>query len=322
MFILRDADNNGEYYSRAGQFEFDNVGNLVNQDGLEVQGRAINTDGSMGPVGTITIPADLSPPNPTSEIVISMNLDSSAAVGETFDTTVTTYDSLGNSVELTMNFQRTADGWAYYVSSSSGDVDNGAGFDPADVTTWPSEICFDVNGAYSAADSTPATTSHDITIQNLDPADTPMTISWMDLDTTVTGYAGTSVKTAQTQNGFPSGLLQSISVDDDGIFSALYSNGTVTPFAQILLADFASYTGLSKQGGNLYTSTLASGQAVQIEPNSAGVGSIAPSSLEMSNVDLATEFVELITTQRGFQANSKVITTSDEVLSDLINIKR
>ena len=111
-------------------------------------------------------------------------------------------------------------------------------------------------------------------------------------------------------------------IDEDGVFTGLYSNGTMLSFAQVALADFASYSGLLKQGSNLFTSSLASGQAVILAPNQGGVGSIAPSSLEMSNVDLADEFVKLITTQRAFQANSKVITTSDEVLSDLINIKR
>jgi flagellar hook protein FlgE len=155
-----------------------------------------------------------------------------------------------------------------------------------------------------------------------------MDFTWRFMDTTgatdgsVTSYAGNSAKNSQTQNGYPTGMLQGISVDEDGIFTGLYSNGTMLSFAQTALADFASYSGLQKQGSNLFSSSLASGQAVVLAPNQGGVGSIAPSSLEMSNVDLATEFVELITTQRAFQANSKVITTSDEVLSELINIKR
>jgi flagellar hook protein FlgE len=88
-------------------------------------------------------------------------------------------------------------------------------------------------------------------------------------------------------------MLQGISIDNDGVFTALYSNGTMSPFAQVALADFASYAGLAKQGSNLFTSSLASGQPVITTPNSAGVGAIAGSSLEMSNVDLAQEFVAL-----------------------------
>jgi flagellar hook protein FlgE len=113
-----------------------------------------------------------------------------------------------------------------------------------------------------------------------------------------------------------------VSVDEDGYFTGIYSNGSMIPFAQLALADFPSYSGLAKQGGNLYAESLASGQALVGPPNSAGMGSIAPSTLEMSNVDLGTEFVEMITTQRAFQANSKVITTSDEILAELLNIKR
>jgi flagellar hook protein FlgE len=111
-------------------------------------------------------------------------------------------------------------------------------------------------------------------------------------------------------------------VDEDGTFSGIYSNGSTIAFAQMAIANFASLQGLAKQGSNLYAESLASGQPVITAPGNAGAGSIAPSTLEMSNVDLAQEFVELITTQRAFQANSKVITTSDEVLAELINIKR
>jgi flagellar hook protein FlgE len=113
-----------------------------------------------------------------------------------------------------------------------------------------------------------------------------------------------------------------VSVDEDGYFTGIYSNGSMIPFAQLALADFASYSGLGKQGSNLYAESLSSGQALIGPPNSAGRGSIASSTLEMSNVDLGTEFVEMITTQRAFQANSKVITASDEILAELLNIKR
>jgi flagellar hook protein FlgE len=111
-------------------------------------------------------------------------------------------------------------------------------------------------------------------------------------------------------------------VDSEGIFSALYTNGTMTPFYQIVLADFPSYQGLAKIGNNLYTETLVSGPPLSGIPGSSGLGAISPNSLEMSNVDLAEEFVKMITTQRAFQANSRVITTSDEILAELMNIKR
>ena len=101
-----------------------------------------------------------------------------------------------------------------------------------------------------------------------------------------------------------------------------YSNGQLTPLFQLALAEFPSYHGLTKMGNNLYAESLASGQALPGVPGSGALGSISPSAIEMSNVDLAQEFVKMITTQRAFQANSRVITTSDEVLTELINIKR
>jgi flagellar hook protein FlgE len=320
MFIVRDPTDGGQFYTRAGQFEFDRDSYLITQDGLRVQGYSIDAAGNVGTMGNIQQPPGMSVPQATSEITMALNLDSGAAVADTFDTTMTVYDSLGNPVELTFNFTRTAAGWDYYASSSAGTV-------TAPVSGTPYAMVFDANGALVPASCTPPNADPTITVTGLTPA-SPLSISWTILDTagatdgSITGYAATSVKTSQTQDGYPSGMLQGISVDEDGVFTGLYSNGTMLSFAQVALADFASYSGLSKQGSNLYTSSLASGQPVISAPNTASVGAIAPSSLEMSNVDLANEFVELITTQRAFQANSKVITTSDEVLSELINIKR
>jgi flagellar hook protein FlgE len=320
MFIVRDPADGGQYYTRAGQFEFDRDSYLVSQDGQRVQGYSIDTAGNVGPMGEIMLPAGMSVPQATTDITMGVNLDAGAAVADTFDTTMTVYDSLGNPVELTFNFERTAAGWDYYVDSSTGTV-------TAPIVGAEYSLVFDAGGALVPASCTPAGADPTIGVTGLAPA-SDLAITWTILDAagatdgSITGYSATSVKTAQTQNGYPSGMLQGISVDEDGIFTGLYSNGTMLSFAQVALADFASYSGLAKQGSNLYTSSLASGQPVISAPNTAGVGAIAPSSLEMSNLDLAKEFVELITTQRAFQANSKVITTSDEVLSELINIKR
>jgi flagellar hook protein FlgE len=336
MFIVNDPAGTAQYYSRAGQFEFDNQGYLVNQDEFRVQGYPIDASGNVGALDNISMPAGMSVPSATTELTMGLNLD---AGGTTYDTTVTVYDSLGNPVDLTFTFTRDATPdfdatpapveWDYTVTSTN-----------AALTILPASLTlgFTSSGALDPANSTAATASatglgsgHAITITGLAPA-ADMTgataLVWRFTDTagatdgTVTSYAGNSAKNSQTQNGYPTGMLQGVSVDEDGIFTDLYSNGTMLSFAQIALADFASYSGLLKQGSNLFSSSLASGQAVILAPNQGGVGAIAPSSLEQSNVDLATEFVELITTQRAFQANSKVITTSDEVLSDLINIKR
>ncbi len=137
-----------------------------------------------------------------------------------------------------------------------------------------------------------------------------------------TQYANSSTTIFQNQNGFAAGFLQSVSVDTTGVITGNYSNGQVLKKAQVALASFNNVQGLRKEGGNIFRETTDSGAPVTGAPGTNGLGSISPNSLEQSNVDLGTEFVKLITTQRGFQANSKVITTTDDMLSDLINIKR
>ena len=137
-----------------------------------------------------------------------------------------------------------------------------------------------------------------------------------------TQYANSSTTIFQDQNGFAAGFLQSVSVDTKGVITGNYSNGQVLAKAQVALASFNNLAGLMKEGGNVFRQTTASGAPVTGAAGTNGLGSISPNSLEQSNVDLGAEFVKLITTQRGFQANSKIITTTDEMLADLINIKR
>jgi len=137
-----------------------------------------------------------------------------------------------------------------------------------------------------------------------------------------TSYAGSSSTIFQSQDGYTSGFLQNINVDRDGILKGRYSNGVTLELYQITLYDFASYVGLRREGGNLFSQTLESGEAFPGPANGNGLGSIASNSLEQSNVDLAREFVQMITTQRGFSANGKVITTTDQMLSEVIMLKR
>ena len=327
LFMVEDPNSNISYYSRAGKFEWDKDGSLVTPDGFIVQGYAVDpVTGGVGAIGDIALPNGTSSPNPTQNIAFGMNLSSSATAGDTFTSSITTYDSLGTEVILDVEFTKVAAGWDWAVipspvtvtSATNGQIrflPSGA-LDPA-TTQWREGA-----GAYATTDPT-------ITLDGLAPAASPQALTWTYLDPgtgasdgSITGYSSESSKTAQSQDGYPSGSLQSVSVDEDGFFTGIYSNGSMIPFAQLALADFASYSGLAKQGSNLYAESLSSGQALVGPPNSAGMGSIAPSTLEMSNVDLGTEFVEMITTQRAFQANSKVITTSDEILAELLNIKR
>ncbi|MFO7716054.1 flagellar hook protein FlgE [Desulfosarcina sp.] len=320
LFVVDDPSNGITYYSRAGQFEWDKDGSLVSPDGFIVQGYSIDpATGAVGGIDNISLPNGTSAPNPTQNISFGMNLDSGAAAGDTFMSSITTYDSLGSEAILDIGFTRTATGWDWAVT-----VDHN---NPAAASASTGSLVFDAAGDLNPAACVPANANPTIAVTGIGPA-ADLNITWNYLDAantsdgSITGYTSESSKTAQSQDGYPSGSLQSVAVDEDGYFTGIYSNGSMIPFAQIALADFPSYSGLAKQGSNLYAESLSSGQPLVGPPNTASLGSIAPSTLEMSNVDLGTEFVEMITTQRAFQANSKVITTSDEILAELLSIKR
>jgi flagellar hook protein FlgE len=127
---------------------------------------------------------------------------------------------------------------------------------------------------------------------------------------------------SQTQNGYPPGSLAKIQVDDKGYVVGVYSNGQSQKIAQIALARFASPLGLAKVGGTLFEETLSSGQSMISDASTPGVGKVLSNSLEQSNVDMAAQFVKLIQAQRAFSANSKTITTADEMTQELLTLKR
>jgi flagellar hook protein FlgE len=324
FFVLDDA-NGGRFYSRAGEFNFDRNGDLRNPDNLVVQGYPVTgvaSDGTLalGSLSDLSVPGGgIIPPLASTEMNAEVNLDAGAAVGNIFTSAVTIYDSLGNSVPVTLTFTNTgARTWdvagSIPASAGTGVTLNGG------ATT---SIAFDDSGQLTtpAADVAMA-----LALTN--GAANPQNVTWNLYDASglnngsLTGYASPSSTTFLGQNGYPAGSLRGISFDEAGVVTGSYSNGQLTPLFQLALAEFPSYYGLTKMGHNLYAESLESGQALPGVPGSSSLGSISPSSIEMSNVDLAQEFVKMITTQRAFQANSRVITTSDEVLTELINIKR
>ena len=319
FFTVQD-DTGTNFYTRAGQFHLDEAGVMVNPDGYLVQGYQIDAAGNLGNLATITIPGErVSPPSATTELSFDVNLDSQTAANSTYSTSQTVFDSLGNAIPLTLTFTKQAAAQTWSASASVASPDgpvtiNGAASVP---------LTFDSAGIMTAplADGTLA-----ITLVN--GATTPLTLTWDLFDASgtshgdITGFSSSSSTTFQHQDGYTAGVLRGISVDEDGVVTAAYSNGQLTPTFQIALADFPSYDGLAKLGQNLYAESLASGQPMPGVAGNGRLGSITPSAIEMSNIDLAQEFVKMITTQRAFQANSRVITTSDEILAELINLKR
>lgn len=314
-FFMLKNDNGAKFYTRAGEFKFNKEGQLIDNNGYKVQGWDLDTVAGVGGVVTdIVIPnGGTTAAEPTTEFTVQLNLDAGAAVGDEYSTSLTVYDSLGNEVDLTILLTRSAAGWDWTASipATSGTA-TGAG-----------TLTFNSDGSLSnGSDDT-------IDLALLTGATTPQAITWDLYDdaagaahTDVTGYSAPSATTFMNQDGFSAGTLQSVNIDEQGTITGVYSNGQTKALYQISLAAFPSYWGLTKKGGNLYTESLSSGQPLIGVAGSGVVGSIISKSIEMSNVDLAAEFVNLITTQRAFQANSKVITASDEILTDLINIKR
>jgi len=324
FFVLQDGDG-ANFYSRAGEFHFDRNGNLVSLGGLYVQGYEVtgtNPDGSLllGPMSTISVPGgSASAPSATGTFTVDANLDADAAPGSSYQTTLTIYDSLGSAIPMTITFTKDAlvtNEWTFDVSVPTG---TGTVVMPADAT-----LSFEPSGVLS-------NTELDRTIQitGLSDGANDLSFTWDLYDEAalvtngdLTQYAAPSTTSFQTQDGYPSGTLRTVDVNDFGVVTGSYSNGQLTPLFQLAMADFPSYYGLTKMGKNLYSESLESGPALFGTPQSGRLGSISTSSIEMSNVDLAQEFVKMITTQRAFQANSRVITTSDEILNELINLKR
>ncbi len=316
FFIVNDPAGSS-FYTRAGLFSLNGQGELVNPDDLIAQGYAIDASGNLGNLTDISIPGErVSPPSITQNFTFDINLDAGAATGDTYSTSQSVYDSLGNAIPLTLTFTKQAALGTWVVSGAvPGPLNGPVAF------TGGTTFTFDSSGNLTA----PATDlTLDVTMGN-GAAD--MSIVWDLVDASgglgdISGYAAPSNTTFQYQDGYASGVLRGISIDESGIVTATYSNGQLTPVFQVALADFPSYEGLAKLGKNLYAESMSSGQPLPGVAGDGRLGSITPMAIEMSNVDLAQEFVKMITTQRAFQANSRVITTSDEILNELINLKR
>ncbi len=318
------ADDTGNYYTRAGNFLIDDEGYMVNPSGYRLQGYGIDATGNLlTTAGDINVGQVSSAPQVTSEFRIAANLDGSAADGTTYSSTITVYDSIGSAIPLTITFTKLATGnaWDYEASIPTG-------MGTVDPVSGQGSIEFDANGNLTTIDGAAASADKDIAIDLPGTGGADFTVSWDLFDDTasaattdVTGYAADSDTTFLYQDGFAPGSVQTISVDQDGRIVGLFTNGQSRTLGQVLLADFISPWGLTKMGRNIYAESANSGQPTVGSPGSGGRGRIAANSLELSNVDMATEFVKMITTQRAYQANAKVIATSDELLAALIQIK-
>lgn len=303
------SDGSETLFTRNGSFSFDANGYLVTSGGKMVQGwgavnGAINSNATSGPI-QLPLGTQLEPAA-TTEATFGGNLPGDATytpatvppVIPAITTSITTYDAMGTAKSLAVTFTRTAPGTAGNTAWSTSFAYNGA-------TVAGPDFEFDTTGT------------------RILPAAGAVTVSGIDVDLTkITSFAGDSTVNPASQDGSALGSLQAFTISPDGTLVGVFSNGLKEPLGQLALVTFNNPPGLEKAGDSMYRNTVNSGPAQFGTAGGGGRGAIQAGALEMSNVDLAQEFTNLVVAQRGFQANSRVITTSDELLQELVNLKR
>ncbi len=314
-FFVTRGPGGEQLYTRAGSFDFDATGRLVTPDGSILRGWIADANGTInpnGPVEDLSVPYGAGvPPTATSSSVAEGNLDSAAVTGAFVQTPVKMYDRMGVQQQVTYTFTKTATANTWNLT-----VNNGGAALPlflADgTTTYSGAVQFNAAGQMTSP-------AGGITFR-------PGTASWpgaiaVDL-TAITQYGGKSEVVPSEVDGYAMGTLQGFELSNDGTITGTYSNGLRQDLGQLAMASFNNPSGLEKAGNSSFRVAQNSGEAMVGVAGAGGRGVLSSGALEMSNVDLSEEFTSLIVAQRGFQANSRVITASDELLQDLVNLKR
>ena len=315
FFVVNNGT--GNQYTRAGQFRLNENGLVQAVTGEVLQGQKITNDVVSADVGNIDLAGVQSAPQATTTFTLGANLDGAATAASTFTSPVTIYNSVGTQVIASIKFTKVADAnsWGYAITTSDGTLTSGASgtvsFDSSGNLTSPTTdqaIVID----YSAA-KTPALT------QNL---------TWDLIGSSgitngkLTGFSAASNNNSLVQDGFSTGTLVGLTTNDTGIISGLFNNGQTDKLFQVTLGDFLAPSGLQRAGSNLFSETADSGQVVLGTAGTGGFGGITGQSLELSNVDLAEQFVTMIQTQQAFQASARIITTTDDLLTEAVNLVR
>ncbi len=334
-FVLKGSD--GETFTRDGSLKFDKDGYLVTNDFQKVQGFQADEKGMIvNKLGDIRFPRALTPAKATQGIKMDLNLDSRVQNLKVFDaknpyetshysTGIEIYDSQGNKHLINMFFTKVADRtWNYYGLCDGKEITGGRDDEMSQVCAGT--VGFTVDGKLD-------TESQSMTSFNFKGGalqNQQIKIDFGDAITTKKGkglegskqYGKESDLISWNQDGAAAGMINNLSFNDEGVLTALYSNGETKDLGQIALARFENPESTFKIGNNRLKEARDSGPPAIGVPNRAGRGKIYAKSLERSTVDLALEFVNLIQNQRGFQANAKTITTTDELLGEVIQLKR
>jgi flagellar hook protein FlgE len=336
FFIMKDL-NDAHFYTRFGGFQMDKDGYLVDPSGLFLQGYNVDAAGNLlTSVDNLQVLRTSYPAQMTGNLSVAANLDSGATIPPAFDitdldgtsnfqTTVTVYDSLGNQRPVTLCYRKAAEAvtgnqWEWYAVVAAADAASGVQEIAAQGT-----LQFDTSGALASQ----TTTSSDFNFAGGAAPNQAITFGF-GTDTSsggngldgITQFAADSGVYSIQQDGYNAGSLHGLTIDESGILMGSFDNGMTRVLGQIALANFTSPSGLQSVGRNLFAESPDSGPVIVGTAGNQGMGRIRPNTLELSNVDLATEFVKMITAQRGFQANSKIVTTTDEVLAELLNLVR
>jgi flagellar hook protein FlgE len=314
FFVLaRGAER---FYSRAGNFELDAVGRLVSgTNGFRVQGR-MGSNGVLSPeVGDIRIPiGQQTPASETKLVEAGGNLDSTLPNGSTRENTITIYDVLGAKHELKISYTKTAANEWTVAAEIVGPPTVAVTIGPSDQLTFNNE-----NGLLTGTGELELTTA--ALPGGVDPMTFTLDLGAGDVNG-LTQFAGTTTAALVGQDGFMSGTLNNFTIDRTGTITGSFTNGQTLILGQVALALFNNPGGLTRAGENFYSTSANSGDAQLTFASADSPSSLVSGALEMSNVDLTQEFTNMIIAQRGFQANGRVITSTDEMLQEVVNLKR
>lgn len=335
LFVIEA--NFGRGFSRDGSMHFNKYGELVNASENKVQGFEADYNGKitskLGPIkiGSNTIPAKF-----TQKIDVQMNINSTENIkedfnledvdeGRYFNHSVTVYDNIGIPRIVNIFYNKVADNvWEYHALVDAKDAARG-GAPGTLIEMAKGELIFNENGLLEEEISR----KNSFHFNRGAASDQQIIFDWGEsfveggngLNAT-TQYGSPNSVSRHNQDGHSASVLKSLSFNDEGIIEAVYNNGVTKNIAQIAVAKFNNNEGLFKIGKNLFKQSARSGQAIIGSPGTGGRGDVMPKSLELSNVDIAHEFVSLLNSQRNFEANTKVIKTASEMLDEVLSIKR
>lgn len=303
MFIV--GDGTSQYYTRDGAFSMDDQHTLVAaHNGMRVQGW-MATGGVVDttqPVGDLQFPVgELAAGETTTSVNMTGNLQSDATVGTEVVSSIEVYDSLSSAHEMTVTMTKNAAANTYDVV-----------LECEGVTTTAAQISFDANGVLSSGSPV------SISFAPGNGASTPQTIA-VDFSR-VTQLARDADAVAQTQDGRPAAALMEVSIQENGLIQGSYSDGQQLTLGQVALASFANQGGLEQTGSNLFSAGSATGNVTIGAAGTGGRGKIVAQALEQSNVDLTESFVDMISTQRAFQASTRVISAADDMLEEVMRL--